>query len=390
MRCSSIEGEEIRGYFFKKKYICPVKRCPPAIIPEIVPTNLNNRLLELDALRGLAALSVMVFHFTINENAQKLGWEFRYGVTGVDIFFMISGFVIFLAIQKVKKWQDFAVSRLARLYPTFWACVFITATFLCIYQPELLSWQLILANLTMFPVYFGVENLDGVYWTLLVEMIFYLWILVIYLAKGLEKIVAIGTACTVVIVAFHLGKAHYLDFYKFITWKVQLLNHFPLFLSGILFYQLKFEGFAWRYVGLILLCMMAAFYLHDKGGRSMYHVTWGEHTVILFLYHALFFLFVLGHLTFLVWPPLLFLGKISYSLYLLHQYIGLQVIHSLHVTWGLNIYLAVGLTVGLCILLAYGVTRYVELPAIRAIKDWYKIRHSRQLEEQDTAGTALP
>lgn len=355
-----------------------------------MPTTPPNRLLELDALRGLAALSVVVFHFTINENAAKLGWEFRYGVTGVDIFFIISGFVIFLTIQKVRKWQDFAVSRLARLYPTFWACVFITAAFVYAYQPDLITWKVLLANLTMFPVYFGIENLDGVYWTLLVEMVFYLWILAIYLARGLDQIVAIGTAFTAGVVAFHLGKAYYLDFYEFITWKVQLLNHFPLFFSGILFYQLKYKGFAWRYVGLILLCLVAAIYLHDKGGRSMYHVTWAEHTILLVLYHAVFFLFVLGKLRFLVWPPLLFLGKISYSLYLLHQYIGLRVIPSLNVTLGLNIHLAVGGTLALCILLAYGVTRYVELPAIRAIKGWYKTRHGRKLEERDTAGAALP
>lgn len=355
-----------------------------------MPTKPNNRLLELDALRGLAALSVVIFHFSINDNAAKLGWEFRYGVTGVDIFFIISGFVIFLTIQKVKKWQDFAVSRLSRLYPTFWACVLITAAFVYSYQPELINWKVLLANLSMFPVYFGVENLDGVYWTLLVEMVFYLWILAIYLARGLDKIVKIGTACTLGVVAFHLGKPYYFDFYQYITWKVQLLNHFPLFFSGILFYQLKYKGFNGRYMGLILLCLVAAMYLHDKGGRSMYHVTWAEHNVILVLYHAVFFLFVWGRLNFLVWPPLLFLGKISYSLYLLHQVIGLHVIHILNGTLGLNIYLAVGGTLALCILLAYGVTRYVELPAIAAIKGWYKARHGRKLEEQNTAGTALP
>ncbi|MPR37067.1 acyltransferase family protein [Salmonirosea aquatica] len=355
-----------------------------------MPTTQQNRLLELDSLRGLAALGVVVFHFTINENADKLGWEFRYGVTGVDIFFIISGFVIFLTIQKVKKWQDFAVSRLARLYPTFWTCVLITAACVYWYEPEYVSWKLLLANLTMFPVYFGIENLDGVYWTLLVEMIFYLWILAIFLIRGLDKIVTISAVCTAVILLFHMGRNFYPDFYGYITWKVQLLNHFPLFFSGILFYKLKFKGFAWRYVGLIFLCMLAAFYLHDKGGRSMYHVTWLEHNLIIVFYHLVFFLFVVGRLTFLIAPPLLFLGKISYSLYLLHQYIGTRLIHSLNTGLNMNIYLAILVAIGFCIALSYGVTYYVEVPAIRAIKGWYKARHGRKLEEQDTAGAALP
>ena len=355
-----------------------------------MPTTQQNRFFELDSLRGLAALGVMVFHFTINENAAKLGWEFRYGVTGVDIFFIISGFVIFLSIQKVRKWQDFAISRVARLYPTFWTCVFITAAVVYVYQPEHLSWKLILANLTMFPIYFGIENLDGVYWTLLVEMIFYLWILGIFLMKGLGKIVPISIAFTTAVIAFHLGRAYYPVFYEYITWKIQLLNHFPLFFSGILFYQLKFKSFTWQYVGLICLCMLAAFYLHDKGGRSMYHVTWFEHNVLILFYHLLFFLFVVDRLTFLITPPLLFLGKISYSLYLLHQYIGTWLIQSLNSKLDMNIYLAILVTIGFCIGLAYLVTRYVEIPAIRAIKLWYRVRYGRKLEEKNTAGAALP
>ena len=350
----------------------------------------KNRLLELDALRGIAAVSVMIFHYSINQNAGKLGWEFRYGVTGVDLFFMISGFVITLSIQKIKKWQDFAVFRFARLYPTFWACVLITTFFILFYEPVSLSLSQFLANLTMFPVYFGIENLDQVYWTLLVEMIFYLWILAVWLAGGMRHIVTVGFLFLAAVLLFHVFGHLYPTVYHFMTLKVQFLNHFPLFYTGILFYQLKFQSFSWRYLVLIVLGMMAAFYLHDKGGRSMYHTSALEHDLLIAFFHLLFMLFVFGKLSFLVNSTLLFLGKISYSLYLLHQYVGLKLIGTLNENLGLNIYVAVLLTIGVIVGFSYLVTIYVEDPAIRRIKNWYRTRQQRKVEEPDAARTALP
>lgn len=350
----------------------------------------KNRLLELDALRGIAAISVMIFHYSISQNAGKLGWEFRYGVTGVDLFFMISGFVITLSIQKIQKWQDFAVFRFARLYPTFWSCLLITTLFLLFYEPGSLTIAQFLANLTMFPVYFGIENVDQVYWTLLVEMIFYLWILIVWLVGGMRHIVTIGLVFMVGVVLLHALGSRFPAVYSFLTLKVQFLNHFPLFFTGILFYQLKFKGFSWQYLVLIAVGMVAAFYLHDRGGRSMYHTSALEHNLLIASYHLLFLLFVLGKLSFLVNPTLLFLGKISYSLYLLHQYVGLHLIDTLNGSLGLNIYVAEMLTIAFIIGLSYLVTVYVEDPAIGRIKNWYRARQHRKIEEPDAARTALP
>jgi len=343
----------------------------------------KHRLQELDALRGIAALSVLLFHFTINQNAKKLGWQFSYGVTGVDIFFMISGFVIFLTIHKVKSWKEFAIFRFARLYPTYWACMLLTIIFILLYDPVAFDPVQIAANLTMFPAFFGIEDLDGSYWTLVIELIFYLWILVIYLTKNLKNIVQIGFFFTVGIIAFHYFNSYYLDFYLFTQRKLQLINHFPLFLSGILFYNLKFKSFSFRDLALIFFCLAAAFYLHDKGGRARQVISATEHDLILIFYHLTFALFIFGKLTFLIRPPLLFLGKISYSLYLLHQYIGLHLINTFNETLHLNIYLAIISTILICIGLAYLVTIYVETPAISHIKNWYKSRENKYFENNE-------
>ncbi len=76
---------------------------------------MSKRLVELDSLRGLAALAVVCFHFS---EVTALFPFFLPFSTAVDLFFMISGFVIFLSIDKTATWKEFVFKRFQRLYPT--------------------------------------------------------------------------------------------------------------------------------------------------------------------------------------------------------------------------------------------------------------------------------
>ena len=69
----------------------------------------HKRYQELDALRGIAALFVVFFHFTMGR--EGLNTFFKLGTTGVDLFFIISGFVIFMSLQKISKGRDFVINR---------------------------------------------------------------------------------------------------------------------------------------------------------------------------------------------------------------------------------------------------------------------------------------
>lgn len=333
--------------------------------------NSQNRLLELDALRGLAALSVLLFHFTL-PNEAELGWRFGIGVTGVDIFFMISGFVIFLTIQKMKNWQQFVIFRFSRLYPVYWVCVSITASFIFFCDPKVFDPINVLANLTMFPSYFGIEDLDGSYWTLIIELLFYTWVLLVYITNQLKKIVLIGVVFTITIILFHHFGSNYPAVYLFALQKIQLINHFPLFLSGIVFYKLFTRPFSFSYVLVLLFCIASAIYLSDKGGRTMQILQRAEHGTLIVIYHLIFVLFISGRLTFLKMAPLLFLGRISYSLYLLHQYIGLQLIRILKTHFSLDIQFAILLTIVISIGLAALVTKYIEIPSVQFVRLQYK------------------
>ncbi|MCF2489817.1 acyltransferase [Dyadobacter sp. CY347] len=338
---------------------------------------IESRFLELDALRGLAALLVVLFHFTINSNSSLLGWEFRYGATGVDIFFIISGFVIFLTISRVKKWPDFIVSRFARLYPAFWCCLLLTTMVMMLFEPETVSLQRLLANTTMMPIFFNQENMDQSYWTLLVELIFYFWIFVLLVTGNIRNIVSAGFVFTAFIIAFHAFSPLYAGFHEFAARKIELLNHFPLFFSGILFYLVRNGNDVRKNAALILFCLVSACYLHNQGGRSQYHVTPYEHYAILTFFHVIFALAIFGKLSFLNNAPLLFLGKISYCLYLIHQYVGLRLLAVLTDIWQVNIYLSLVITVAAVTAIAWLINKFVEIPANLLIRNWYKNRNQK-------------
>jgi len=97
----------------------------------------------------------------------------------VYLFFAISGFVIFMTLDRCKVPTDFVVSRFARLYPTYWAAVAITfLTLQFLHVPEYaVTWPQALADLMMVHAFFGVPDVDGIYWLLQIELLFYIWML---------------------------------------------------------------------------------------------------------------------------------------------------------------------------------------------------------------------
>src|SRR5258708_28703021 len=85
----------------------------------------SGRFEEIDVLRGIAALVVVVFHYS-GHCVRYFGdfpFYFTYGRHGVDLFFIVSGFVIYFTLEKSRNWRDFAFSRFSRLYPVYWGAL---------------------------------------------------------------------------------------------------------------------------------------------------------------------------------------------------------------------------------------------------------------------------
>jgi peptidoglycan/LPS O-acetylase OafA/YrhL len=334
--------------------------------------NSDSRLLELDAMRGVAALLVVFFHFSMGRETYPV---FRFGVTGVDLFFIISGFVITMSISKVRTGTQFVINRFSRLYPTYWTVVTFTLLALFVFksiehdQLMDIDKKQYLANMTMFQHYLGKPDLDGPYWTMIIEMVFYIVMLLLFSLKALKHTIAIFAAITVsgVLLAQFAWEEPYTQqiFHYF-----PLLGFVPLFLAGIVFFRLYHKELAiWAAYAILGGCFGAQLLLFETAGRSHGSVELWEYTIILTVYFSAFALFVHGKMGFLVNPVTLFLGKISFALYLVHQFISIGAIVPAMLRHGANFYVATFLVaLPVVIGLATAITFWVEIPAGKKLK----------------------
>jgi peptidoglycan/LPS O-acetylase OafA/YrhL len=294
----------------------------------------NKRLNELDALRGIAAIMVVVCHCTLFHEE----YTFKYGGIGVDLFFMLSGFVIFMTLNYVKTGKEFVIKRFARLYPVYWACLTLTLLLIVIdyhinYQKPLPDGLFIdyAVGLTMLQRIVGINDLDGPYWSLAVELVFYALMFLLYKLKLLHRTVPVLFVIALVELIMQL-LLHYLPRTGIVgnIYQIEaslLLPHFiPLFLAGILFYQIYDGKKGISNYLLIALCFVMQTFEHESRHIEMFNMVPGEYNATLAVFFFLFILFVNGKLGFIVNGVTLFLGRISYALYLFHQYIIIRFI----------------------------------------------------------------
>ena len=123
-----------------------------------------HRFEELDAFRGVAALAVVFFHYT--GYIVKWGhfgdfpYYFTLGERGVQLFFMVSGFVIYFTLERSKTLTDFAFSRFSRLYPTYWASLALWAIFTVAVMHKQLWLTGFAINTTMLQKFVGMKDMD--------------------------------------------------------------------------------------------------------------------------------------------------------------------------------------------------------------------------------------
>ncbi len=306
----------------------------------------NKRILELDALRGIAALAVFFYHASIYYKDSIYFSVFRFGLTGVDLFFIISGFVIFSSIQHKTRMQ-FIKSRFLRLYPAYW--IALTFTFLLIlfkyYEKGILNLIPIkeyLVNLSMIQEFFHVQNLDGPYWTLYIELFFYV-IIFCFLKKEILIYIVLGViSITSLLVRFQIIP-EILPF-NFIT-MTPISAQSSLFLSGILFYKVMITKNKLYFIPILLslICHILILKSHYKIA-TIQDINFNEHIILLSIFFLVFTLLAYNKLSFITIKPLIILGNISYTLYLSHQYLTTEILEYYlvkrnHMNLGVTIFL---------------------------------------------------
>ncbi len=332
----------------------------------LLQTERTERLAELDALRGVAAFIVMCFHYTTQYGVDfghvvEPAVSMPFGRYGVQLFFVISGFVIFLTLSRSRSLWDFAANRFSRLYPPYWVCMGLTLAALSLIPLpglEITSGQALM-NLTMLQYWLQTPAVDSVYWTLSVELAFYAFVSGLYLIGWLSKVERWMTLWLLMIFAVRWADLHGIHISPLIR-TAAMLDHGHFFFAGVLFYLMKTDGFTLPRWLLLLACMVAAWFVRDV-----------PHALALAAASLLFLAFITGRLRWIVVAPLVFLGDISYPLYLLHQNIGYAIISRMEKA-GLTSEAWLILPVIVALLLAIGVNRMVEKPARETLRRLWK------------------
>jgi peptidoglycan/LPS O-acetylase OafA/YrhL len=354
-------------------------QAPPS--PPAAAAGTGNRLAWLDVLRGLAALAVVFNHFGYFVPAgmkNPVNHWINSGDYGVFVFFLISGYIVPASLERKGSVRTFWVSRLFRLYPLYLLAVAVAVTLYLVHvgglrgedsDPEtsVLSQMLMMSNVL------AGRNLPNVVWSLSYEMIFYLLLTALFMARVHRRSsrYALAFAAAAVALGGLLPQAYFttnlwsprvialvadlivltglafavglrgmprmvgaalaamvgLTLLAFNgTWLFpwEALSILALMFTGTMLYRAERRQYSWRKaiaisVVVLGLAIAAGVWHHNPGNMSVREqFIWGRTWFISVFLAGLTFAIGLAfrHVT---WPRVLtWLGLISYSIYLLH------------------------------------------------------------------------
>jgi len=342
----------------------------------------SNTLKGLQALRGLAALSVMFFHFRWNINDVWPGTGdklFGWGATGVDLFFLISGFVITLTAKKstpdFKGTLNFLKRRALRILPAYYIIFLITfflsgAMSVFHYPDKTANFISALFFRPIYPdqgpFYVDDSGMFGIRWTLNYELYFYVALGILMMAPFRWLSTCLFFAVTLIGVPLLTGKGISLSvegyptesaFFGLITNPMIFL-----FLAGMLVGHAgpvlkRING---AVMSVLLICSLVLACILFQDGRFANHGLLNSGWIYL-----LIMVFAIGaEKTIGKFIPafLVRLGDISFSLYLIHTLMNTGIgkrLEALGIETGLERFLTSCL---LSLVLAWLSWRFIESP----------------------------
>jgi len=322
---------------------------------------------ELDLLRFIAALAVVFYHYTFVHTVSfseiasypVLGDIFKYGYMGVELFFMISGFVILMTTVN-KSPVEFVISRISRLYPAFWVALLITTlsiVFFVVDDSKEISLSRFLINLSMVPEYINIDSIDPVYWTLQVEIKFYFWMFVIVLMNKLANIESFLSVWILISILDAFQFTHGLSRLLFIPeWA-------PYFCAGALFFIVKTQGLSTKRVLLLFLAyLLSIHYAIVEGQLKASHFESDFSpivvTILITALYLLFIWFINRNKDYQKSRNMLFLGALTYPLYLIHNVLG-EIIFT-HLAQDINQYTLLISVIVLMLIISFVISYFIE------------------------------
>jgi exopolysaccharide production protein ExoZ len=281
---------------------------------------MKRSIVSLQALRGVAALLVLLFHFTITlESLAKINFlngVFRFGNSGVEIFFVLSGFIISFTSHSLidsGKVREYLLKRTTRVYPIYWVVValfLVPAFFLSLHGTYEFSGSNLLATLLLLPNH---QMINGVSWSLSYELYFYLLFAVLIVSRHFRWVMlVILIICLLRFLGLMENGTD--SFGNFVFSQYVLL----FFLGVGVFYLIRYEKL--RPSARISLFGIAASSLAYFMFSQLFHGTYSA-TMFYGLMTALFIYFCIhfeGSKRMQIPAVLVLIGDASYVLYLFH------------------------------------------------------------------------
>lgn len=322
-------------------------------------------IVSVQFLRFLAAFFVVLTH-SLGEYA----WAKPFGAFGVDIFFVISGFIIYVITSKSTK--HFFRKRVIRIVPLYWLFTF-GISFIAFLQPDLLrsaSWDInhILASLFFIPYWTDGTNFSPILrlgWTLNFEMLFYLifYFSIQFTHKYralLASLFMIGIMLLLNSIDFYSERS-FLSFYSNSIWFEFIFG----MIIGVFYKKYKHLNLNFRYfyiLVLVPLIFMASIEIFSYNSDLRFLLLGLPSSILLiaFLgYESIFKRFKRPLRKLILW-----LGEMSYPLYLVHIYVIALLHRVLFTDIGIEFLLLI--TVLVSLLISDIVTRIYDKP----LRNW--------------------
>ena len=332
------------------------------------------RVGEIDLLRFIAAMLVVLFHYTFRGNAANsysltayptIAPITKYGYLGVELFFLISGFVILMTASNGSL-KKFLASRFARLYPAFWVCCAITFGVIFLFGNDRFTatMQQFLVNLTMLHEFVNVKSIDGVYWSLAVELKFYFLVVVVLLFRQIHRaqwFLGIWLVSSLVLQWMPIPRVS----------AFLIPDYAPYFIAGAICYLAYQRGWSLSKALMILIALALALrsaMLSVVNLEKIYNTSFssfliGAITCSFFLLIAMVASRKTACLARWNW---LAVGALTYPLYLIHQNIGYILFNAAHQY--MNAYITLFVILALMLSISYAVNSVIEKPFAKPLQ----------------------
>ena len=360
---------------------------------------MRHKILFADQLRSLAIISVLISHYfgifwfdpALNRyiNAsEKLDIiapqiiesinyifipNFAWGPFGVDIFFLISGFVIPLSLENTTR-RDFVIKRFFRIYPTYFIgfsfiILMVALSSLFFKNPFPYSlYEIIIHSFVGLRDILDTKNIDLVIWTLELELKFYLLCLILFplFQKKSTIIFIVPFILFIILLTINL-------IYSWNTsYPIPLLIY--MFIGTVFYYNLKNKISIFYMMSLILSLLTLYIYIFYLLALPIIGFEYVKIISVSGIYALMiFYLSYIFRDKFRYNSIIAFISSISYPFYIIHSISGYIIIFIL-VKQGINPIIAITIAIIFLSSIAYLIHKFIEEPSIRFAKKLvYKI-----------------